>query len=106
MTGRPLAATGSIDVNCNIEPLACQVNYSGRQTVADGEESPLWGSNPRPYAYEAHALPTELRRHMSVTFDCYNRQASANLRLGAREGSWRQVGARARRCQAQRRLHA
>ena len=24
--------------------------------------SPLWGSNPRPYAYEAHALPTELRR--------------------------------------------
>ena len=25
--------------------------------------SPLWGSNPRPYAYEAHALPTELRRH-------------------------------------------
>ena len=26
--------------------------------------SPLWGSNPRPYAYEAHALPTELRRHM------------------------------------------
>ena len=25
--------------------------------------SPLWGSNPRPYAYEAHALPAELRRH-------------------------------------------
>ena len=24
--------------------------------------SPLWGSNPRPYAYEAHALPTELKR--------------------------------------------
>ena len=24
--------------------------------------SPLWGSNPRPYAYGAHALPTELRR--------------------------------------------
>ena len=24
--------------------------------------SPLWGSNPRPYAYEAHALPAELRR--------------------------------------------
>ena len=22
--------------------------------------SPQWGSNPRPYAYEAHALPTEL----------------------------------------------
>ena len=26
------------------------------------QESPLWGSNPRPYAYEAHALPAELRR--------------------------------------------
>ena len=28
------------------------------------QKSPLWGSNPRPYAYEAHALPTELRRHI------------------------------------------
>ena len=27
--------------------------------------SPLWGSNPRPYAYEAHALPAELRRHLA-----------------------------------------
>ena len=27
-----------------------------------GCASPLWGSSPRPYAYEAHALPTELRR--------------------------------------------
>ena len=26
------------------------------------EVSPLGGSNPRPYAYEAHALPTELKR--------------------------------------------
>ena len=26
------------------------------------EVSPLGGSNPRPYAYEAHALPAELRR--------------------------------------------
>ena len=24
--------------------------------------SPLWGLNPRPYAYEAHALPAELKR--------------------------------------------
>ena len=24
------------------------------------DESPQWGLNPRPYAYEAHALPTEL----------------------------------------------
>ena len=29
--------------------------------------SPLWGSNPRPYAYEAHALPTELRRLVAYT---------------------------------------
>ena len=27
-------------------------------------KSPQWGSNPRPYAYEAHALPTELKRHL------------------------------------------
>ena len=26
------------------------------------QRSPLGGSNPRPYAYEAHALPAELRR--------------------------------------------
>ena len=26
--------------------------------------SPLLGSNPRPYAYGAHALPTELRRRL------------------------------------------
>ena len=28
--------------------------------------SPLWGSNPRPYAYGAHALPTELRRQVRL----------------------------------------
>jgi hypothetical protein len=27
--------------------------------------SPLWGSNPQPYAYEAYALPTELRRPLT-----------------------------------------
>ena len=26
------------------------------------QESRLWGSNPRPYTYEMHALPTERRR--------------------------------------------
>jgi hypothetical protein len=26
--------------------------------------SPLWGLNPRPYAYEAYALPTELKRRL------------------------------------------
>ena len=29
--------------------------------------SPLRGSNPRPYAYEAHALPTELRTRYQRT---------------------------------------
>ena len=29
-------------------------------------KSPLWGSNPRPYAYGAHALPTELKGHMQA----------------------------------------
>ena len=29
-----------------------------------GCASPLWGSNPRPYAYEAHALPAELKGHV------------------------------------------
>ena len=28
--------------------------------------SPLWGLNPRPYAYEAYALPTELKRRMHI----------------------------------------
>ena len=30
-------------------------------------KGPLRGSNPRPYAYEAHALPTELRRRCERT---------------------------------------
>ena len=29
-------------------------------------QAPMMGSNPRPYAYEAHALPTELRRQLAV----------------------------------------
>ena len=32
-----------------------------------GCASPLWGSNPRPYAYEAHALPAELGRRPKWT---------------------------------------
>ena len=42
--------------------------------AADGI-SPLWGSNPRPYAYEAHALPAELRRpccRVPVCATCMN----------------------------------
>ena len=29
-----------------------------------GAESLLWGLNPRPYAYEAYALPAELKRQL------------------------------------------
>ena len=29
-------------------------------------QSPLWGLNPRPYAYGAYALPAELKRHFLV----------------------------------------
>ena len=33
-------------------------------TLPAREQSPLWGLSPRPYAYEAHALPAELRRQV------------------------------------------
>ena len=36
----------------------------GKVVAHQPYKSPLWGSSPRPYAYEAHALPTELRRHV------------------------------------------
>ena len=32
--------------------------------VRDCTRSPLWGLNPRPYAYEAYALPAELKRRL------------------------------------------
>jgi hypothetical protein len=32
--------------------------------------SPQWGSNPRPYAYEAHALPTELLMAAAADTQC------------------------------------
>ena len=58
------------------------------------QDSRLWGSNPRPYAYEAHALPTELRRQLRLVMggpnqiivwgrvtSCYNdsRESSCSL---------------------------
>ena len=33
-------------------------------TLPARQQSPLWGLSPRPYAYEAHALPAELRRQV------------------------------------------
>ena len=30
--------------------------------------SPLWGLNPRPYAYGAYALPSELKRPIREIF--------------------------------------
>ena len=43
--------------------------------------SPLWGSNPRPYAYEAHALPTELRRRCERTPEREINQSTSRRRL-------------------------
>jgi hypothetical protein len=33
------------------------------------KRGPSWGSNPRPYIYGAHALPTELRSHFHAIVD-------------------------------------
>ena len=38
----------------------------GKAQVHAPRKSRLWGSNPRPHAYEAHALPTELRRQLRI----------------------------------------
>ena len=60
--------------------------------------SPLWGSNPRPYAYEAHALPTELRRPMAKGrpwgFTVVTRDYADDLRRGGQHqrGGRRQRG--------------
>ena len=35
-------------------------------TLPARQQSPLWGLSPRPYAYEAHALPAELRRQLII----------------------------------------
>jgi hypothetical protein len=42
-------------------------NSDGHESLLRWEAaiSPLWGLNPRPYAYEAHAQPTELRRPLA-----------------------------------------
>ena len=40
----------------------------GKAQVHAPRKSRLLGSNPRPYAYEAHALPTELRRLLHSHF--------------------------------------
>ena len=40
-----------------IEPHVRRAPFAARSL---DQRSPQWGSNPRPYAYEAHALPTEL----------------------------------------------
>ena len=55
---------------CRGEVIGVQVAVAAVRTKAGftkpakhcAKVSPLGGSNPRPYAYEAHALPAELRR--------------------------------------------
>ena len=53
----------------------------GDRLVLGKKVSPLWGSNPRPYAYEAHALPAELRR-----LSGWQASRGAALRKGGQEG--------------------
>ena len=58
--------------------------------------SPLWGSNPRPYAYEAHALPTELRRRAIRTTPARSSRACARQRQRARIISTTGIGKKPR----------
>ena len=41
-------------------PKATTTEPTNTKQLRGFRRSPQWGSNPRPYAYEAHALPTEL----------------------------------------------
>ena len=51
--------------DCRFE--SCRGHFPSFLKFQHLSKSPLWGSNPRPYAYEAHALPTELRRRCQRT---------------------------------------
>jgi hypothetical protein len=51
--------------------------------VLRARRSPLWGSNPRPYAYEAHALPAELRRHWEEHSTARHRASAGARDVGA-----------------------
>ena len=65
--------------------------------------SPLWGLNPRPYAYEAHALPAELRRHLRMLEALTTRSAPCfSCRILSR-APHRQAGLGAPRRQSSRR---
>ena len=44
----------------------CFWSSSAPAPVGARTKAPMRGSSPRPYAYEAHALPTELRRHEGI----------------------------------------
>jgi hypothetical protein len=57
----PAGVTLSADARCE-DPTKRRRRGRPRRIKLTQSKSPLWGSNPRPYAYEAHALPTELRR--------------------------------------------
>ena len=41
----------------------CELDIAKRHATSR-RRSPLWGLNPRPYAYEAYALPAELKRRL------------------------------------------
>ena len=74
-----------------------QLNQSHHQWFANNRDSvlgqfqsllacasPLWGSNPRPYAYEAHALPAELRRHLAAGQNWWQRTNGVRWRCSLR----------------------
>ena len=59
--------------------LASQLRKRRPDAKKKPKKAPLRGSSPRPYAYEAHALPTELRRRPRDLSQCLsgNMQQSA-----------------------------
>ena len=56
---------------------------------AMGNMSPLWGLNPRPYAYEAHALPAELRRRCQMTEEDQDSAGACHVAFKGRLESFR-----------------
>ena len=50
--------------------------------TSNAKRAPSWGSTPRPYTCEAHALPTELRRHFMQSFMSMELIVQSNIGIG------------------------
>lgn len=80
-------AGGTLDRGSEIEN---QEKIAGRKGQANEHDSCLtyhsllWGSSPWPYAYEAHALPAELKRPCS----CLQNNVPTHTEHGARLRIW------------------